>query len=110
MIMNMQTKFKAQSSKLKGRFNLRDDLGEKNNLAVREPVRVKQLDALIEKFLTDTKAVVPIPNLKLDSAKYRPESEGKQQPKGKAAKKAGSKHANDTTPAACSSRKHAPRS
>lgn len=48
MIMNMQTKFKAQSSKLKGRFNLRDDLGEKNNLAVREPVRVKQLDALIE--------------------------------------------------------------
>jgi hypothetical protein len=63
---------------------------------------VKQLDALIEKFLADTKAVVPIPNPKFDPAKYRPESEGKQQPKGKAAKKAGSKHANDTTPAAFS--------
>jgi len=65
-------------------FNLRDDLGEKNNLAAQKPELVSELDALIEKFLTDTKAVVPVPNPAFDPAKYRPELEGKQQPKGKA--------------------------
>lgn len=64
-------------------FNLHDDLGEKNNLAEKEPARVKQLDALIEKFLADTKAVVPIPNPKFDPAKHRPELEGKQSIKDK---------------------------
>lgn len=39
--------------------NLRDDQGETNNLAKVQPALVKELDALIEKFLTDTKAVVP---------------------------------------------------
>ena len=65
-------------------FNLRDDLGEKNNLAAHKPELVAELDALIEGFLTDTKAVVPVPNPAFDPAKYRPELEGKQQPKGKA--------------------------
>lgn len=65
-------------------FNLRDDLGEKNNLASQKPELVAELDALIEGFLTDTKAVVPVPNPAFDPAKYRPELEGKQQPKGKA--------------------------
>ncbi len=70
-------------------FNLRDDLGEKNNLAAQKPELVTDLDSLIGKFLADTKAVVPVPNPALDPAKYRPELEGKQQPKGKApAKKA----------------------
>ncbi len=80
-------------------FNLREDLSEKNNLAAKEPARVKQLDSLIEKFLADTKAVVPIPNPKFDPAKYHPELEGKQsnkkdKPKAKskqAAKTAASK-------------------
>jgi arylsulfatase A-like enzyme len=42
--------------------NLRDDLGETNNLAPAQPALVKELDALIEQFLADTKAVVPGPN------------------------------------------------
>ncbi|MDZ4402531.1 sulfatase [Prosthecobacter sp.] len=65
-------------------FNLRDDLGEKNNLAAQKPELVTELDAMIEKFLSDTKAVVPVPNQAFDPSKYRPELEGKQQPKGKA--------------------------
>ena len=48
------------------------------------PNCVAELDALIEKFLADTKAVVPVPNPAFDPAKYRPELEGKQAPKGKA--------------------------
>ena len=43
-------------------YDLKNDLGETNNLASQEPGRVKQLDARIEKFLADTKAVVPKPN------------------------------------------------
>ena len=65
-------------------FNLREDLGEKNNLAAQKPELVAELDALIEGFLTDTKAVVPVPNPAFDPTKYRPELEGKSQPKGKA--------------------------
>jgi hypothetical protein len=65
-------------------FNLRDDLSEKNNLAAQKPELVAELDALIEGFLADTKAVVPVPNPAFDPAKYHPELEGKQQPKGKA--------------------------
>ncbi len=57
-------------------FNLRDDPGEKNNLAAQEPGRVQRMDALIEKFLTDTKAVRPMPNPAFDPAKYHPEKEG----------------------------------
>ena len=62
-------------------FNLRDDLGEKNDLAAKDPERVKAMDALIEKFLADTKAVVPVPNPAFDPAKYHPEDEGKQKDK-----------------------------
>lgn len=56
--------------------NLTEDPGEKNNLASQKPELVAELDALIETFLTDTKAVVPIPNPNFDPAKYRPELEG----------------------------------
>ena len=48
-------------------YNLKDDLSETTNLAERQPDRVKELDALLERFLTDTKAVVPKPN-----PNYRP--------------------------------------
>lgn len=65
-------------------FNLRDDLGEKNNLAATKPELVAELDALIETFLADTKAIVPVPNPKFDPKQYHPELEGKSQPKGKA--------------------------
>ena len=62
-------------------FNLANDLGEKNDLASQEPQRVKELDAQIEAFLKDTKAVVPAPNPAFDPAAYRPELEGVQPPK-----------------------------
>jgi len=57
-------------------FNLNDDIGEKTNLAAQYPDKVQELDALITRFLKETKAVVPIANPKFDLAKYRPELEG----------------------------------
>ena len=59
-------------------YNLRTDLGEKHNLAAREPARVKALDALIEKFLADTQAVTPVRNPAFDANSYRLADEGKQ--------------------------------
>lgn len=70
-------------------FNLSSDIGEQTNLATAEPLLVKELDALIDAFLTDTQAVLPIPNPAFDPSKYRPELEGVQTNK-KAAKNAGS--------------------
>ncbi|GEP42446.1 sulfatase [Brevifollis gellanilyticus] len=82
-------------------FNLRDDLGEKNNLATHKPELVAEMDSLIESFLKEMKAVVPIPNPAFDPAKYRPELEGKQQAKGKAkaAEKPSAKDKDDGDPA-----------
>ena len=65
-------------------FNLKDDLGEKNNLATQKPELVTELDTLIESFLKDTHAVVPVVNPAFDPKQYHPELEGKQQPKAKA--------------------------
>ncbi|MHB1079449.1 MAG: sulfatase [Prosthecobacter sp.] len=65
-------------------FNLKDDPGEKTNLATQQPALVAELDALIETFLKDTHAVVPVPNPAFDPKQYHPELEGKQQPKTKA--------------------------
>jgi hypothetical protein len=78
-------------------FNLREDLSERNNLAAQKPEIVAELDVLIEKFLAGTKAVVPAPNPAFDRSKYRPELEGKQQPKSKpnAKAKASAKDASD---------------
>ena len=43
-------------------YNLRDDVGESSNLARAEPGRVRELNALIDGFLKDTDAVVPVRN------------------------------------------------
>ena len=43
-------------------YNLRDDVGETNDLAGSNPRLVAELDGLIEAFLRDTEAVVPKPN------------------------------------------------
>lgn len=43
-------------------FNLRDDIGESNDLAQKMPEKVKELDALIDGFLRDTGATYPRPN------------------------------------------------
>ncbi|MEO6741877.1 MAG: hypothetical protein ABIP20_16655, partial [Chthoniobacteraceae bacterium] len=86
-------------------FNLRDDLSEKTNLTAQKPELVSELDALITKFLADTKAVVPVPNPAFDPARYHPEREGiqtnKDKPKAKAAAKAPAKTAakDDSDPA-----------
>ena len=62
-------------------YNLRDDLGETNDLAASEPQRVAALDALIERFLSDTQAVVPVRNPDFDPAAHRPEDEGRAAPR-----------------------------
>jgi len=79
-------------------FNLRDDLGEKNNLAGQQPDGVKALDALIEGFLADTKAVLPVPNPDFDPAQYHPENEGKQMQRHAAKPKAGPRGKDDSDP------------
>ncbi|MCO8120636.1 sulfatase [Stieleria sp. TO1_6] len=63
-------------------FNLTNDIGEVDNLADRQPDRVRELDELIEQFLTDTNAIVPLPNPKFDPSKFRPELIGKASLKG----------------------------
>ena len=62
-------------------FNLANDVGEKQNLADKESERVRRMDALIEKFLVETKAVQPIRNPAFDPAKYDPSKEGQAKPK-----------------------------
>lgn len=62
-------------------FHLAEDLGERNDLAAAEPGRVKELDALIGRFLSDTEAVVPVGNPDFDPAAWRPEDEGMPAPR-----------------------------
>ena len=64
-------------------YNLSEDIGEKNNLAADKPELVRELDTLIEAFLTRTDAVLPLRNPKFDPAQYRPELEGIQTSKKK---------------------------
>lgn len=59
-------------------FNLKEDIGEKINLAAKYPKRVKQMNLLIDIHLKDAKALVPIPNPDFDPAKYQPELIGVQ--------------------------------
>lgn len=47
-------------------YNLRDDIGESNNLAERMPELVKELDGLISRHLEETEAIVPILNPEYD--------------------------------------------
>lgn len=60
-------------------FYLPDDLGEQNDLAAKYPERVQQMDALIDRFLKETHAVVPRPNPNFDPSTYDPSMEGKAQ-------------------------------
>jgi arylsulfatase A-like enzyme len=43
-------------------YNLKSDPGETTDLSALEPGRVKALDMMIERHLTETRALVPIPN------------------------------------------------
>lgn len=62
-------------------FNLREDLGETTDLSADRTDIVTELDRLIDQFLMETGAVVPIPNPAFDPAKYRPEAIGKAKPR-----------------------------
>ena len=57
-------------------FDLSTDIGEQKNLATEKPKLVQLLDAKIEAFLQESKAVVPVPNPKFDPERYHPELEG----------------------------------
>tara|TARA_R110002049_G_scaffold27321_2_gene94200 strand:- start:385136 stop:387127 length:1992 start_codon:yes stop_codon:yes gene_type:complete len=58
-------------------FDLKNDIGETNNLANAKPKLVAELDQLIETFLIETDAVRPVPNPAFNAASYRIENEGK---------------------------------
>lgn len=49
-------------------FNLKEDIGEKNNIAGNMPELVEELDILLEKHLKDIDAMIPIPNPDYDSS------------------------------------------
>lgn len=72
-------------------YKLRDDVSEKENLAIQKPELVTELNGLIDDFLVRTNAVVPIPNKDFDPKTYRPELEGVQKPKSKAPANTGGK-------------------
>ena len=59
-------------------YNLKEDIGETNNLASVFPEKVQALDRLIEGHLKDAQAVVPQLNPDFDPAQYRPEEVGVQ--------------------------------
>jgi len=63
-------------------FNLKEDLGEKIDLADQFPDRVRRLDALIEQHLVATGAVRPLRNPKFEPATYDPSEEGRADLKG----------------------------
>lgn len=68
-------------------FNLKDDLGEQHDLSSQMADKVRELDQLIDKFLLEKHAAVPIPNPAFTASEYHPEEEGKSKPrdqKGKA--------------------------
>ena len=66
-------------------YNLKDDIGETRDLAMAQPQRVQDLNRLIDGFLQDTGAVLPVKNPNFDpTAKMPP-------PEKAPAKKPGSK-------------------
>jgi hypothetical protein len=53
-------------------FDLKEDLSEKNNLADKHPEIVRELDERIDRFLLETKAVIPIKNPAYDPSAKTP--------------------------------------
>ena len=64
-------------------YDLKNDLGESNNLAAAKPEVVRELNALLTGFLKDTEAVIPIRN-----PNYKPGDATKSAPKKTGAAKA----------------------
>ena len=59
-------------------YNLREDIGENQNLATVHPQKVTELDKLIEDYIVEASVVVPQPNRQFDSAKFDPAKIGVQ--------------------------------
>lgn len=59
-------------------FDLKEDLSEENNLADKHPEIVRELDARIDRFLLETKAVIPIKNPAYDPSAKAPEPQEKR--------------------------------
>jgi arylsulfatase A-like enzyme len=59
-------------------YNLREDIGENENLATTYPEKVKALDKLIEDYIAEADVVVPLPNPNFDPAKFDPSAIGVQ--------------------------------
>jgi arylsulfatase A-like enzyme len=62
-------------------YNLREDIGEKNDLAAKMPDKVSALATMLATWRKDVGAVMPMPNAKYDPA--RPSGRAVQQPKAK---------------------------
>jgi hypothetical protein len=59
-------------------YNLREDIGESNNLAAVHPEKVETLDGMIEDYIAAAKVVVPLPNPNFDPAEFDPSAIGIQ--------------------------------
>lgn len=75
-------------------FRLPDDIAEEYDLAAEHPEVVSEMDRLIEEFLTETQAVLPLKNPDFDPSTYDASLEGvsrqnRKSPQGSAAKSDG---------------------
>jgi arylsulfatase A-like enzyme len=57
-------------------YNLADDIAEAQNLAAAYPEKTAELDQMIEQYLANTDAVIPVLNPDFDPAHYHPERIG----------------------------------
>lgn len=72
-------------------YHLKQDLGEMRDLSAKHPGRVKAMDALIEKFLRDTKAITPQRNPAYDPQSKPPPPPGRHPAAQEKQKKKGAK-------------------
>ncbi|MGC3970198.1 MAG: sulfatase [Pirellulales bacterium] len=73
-------------------YNLRDDEGERRDLAQSDPERAKSLREKLHAWRKEVGAQMPSPNPNYDAAKDAAQGRGKQQPKGGKKKPAGTKN------------------
>ena len=63
-------------------YDLSKDISESNNMAAKMPERVERLDRMIEEYLKETGAVIPMPNPNFDPKQFDPAAIGVR-PRGK---------------------------
>ena len=59
-------------------YNLRDDIGETENLAAAHPEKVQAMDQLIEDYIAEAGVVIPLPNPQFNPAQFDPAQIGIQ--------------------------------